>query len=75
MAKRLNRLGIDSVYELAQANPHLLQETFGMMGLQLYAHSWGLIVPFREKHHIKLKNHLGIVRFYREIMREEIRLN
>ena len=23
MAKRLNRLGIDSVYELAQANPHL----------------------------------------------------
>ena len=46
MAKRLNRLGIDSVYELAQANPHLLQETFGVMGLQLYAHSWGLIVPF-----------------------------
>ena len=45
------------------------------MGLQLYAHSWGLIVPFREKAQHKAENHLGIVRFYREIMREEIRLN
>ena len=26
MAKRLNRLGIDSVYELAQANPHLYKK-------------------------------------------------
>lgn len=49
MAKRLNRLGIDSVYELAQANPHLLQETFGVMGLQLYAHSWGIDRTFLGK--------------------------
>ena len=59
MAKRLNRLGIDSVYELAQANPHLLQETFGVMGLQLYAHSWGLIVPFREKAQHKAEKSFG----------------
>lgn len=42
MAARLKMSGIESIYDLAHADPYLLKHRFGVMGLQLYAHSWGI---------------------------------
>lgn len=40
--KRLHRLGIFSVYDLAHANFYELRQAFGVMGEQLYANAWGI---------------------------------
>lgn len=40
--KRLKQMGIYTIEALAHANPLWLQRTFGIMGLQLYYHAWGL---------------------------------
>jgi len=40
--KRLNWLGIRSIQEIAEADPYRLKREFGVMGLQLFAHSWGI---------------------------------
>lgn len=40
--KRLNWLGIRSIREIAEADPYRLKREFGVMGLQLFAHSWGV---------------------------------
>lgn len=40
--RRLNNLGINSVYALAHTNPALLERTIGIMGLQLFYHAWGV---------------------------------
>ncbi|OTP47113.1 hypothetical protein A5884_003650 [Enterococcus sp. 7D2_DIV0200] len=40
--KRLNWLGIRSIREIAEADPYRLKREFGVMGLQLFAHSWGI---------------------------------
>ncbi|MBO0441514.1 Y-family DNA polymerase [Candidatus Enterococcus ikei] len=40
--KRLNWLGIRTIKEIAEADPYRLKREFGVMGLQLYAHSWGI---------------------------------
>ncbi|EPH79839.1 Y-family DNA polymerase [Enterococcus faecalis] len=42
MAARLKKLGIRSIYDLAHIEPYMLKERFGIMGLQLYAHSRGV---------------------------------
>ena len=41
-AQRLQLLGICSIKELANTSPQLLQQTFGVMGLQLYHHANGI---------------------------------
>lgn len=41
-AERLKRMGIYSVYDLAHANYYKLKENLGVIGTQLYAHSWGI---------------------------------
>ncbi len=41
-ALKLNYLGISSLYDLAMYDPYLLKERLGVIGLQLYAHSWGI---------------------------------
>lgn len=41
-AKRLDRLGIRTVYELAQADDALLKDQIGIIGQQLRAHAWGI---------------------------------
>lgn len=41
-AKRLQRLGIFSVYDLAHSDYYKLKEDMGILGTQLYAHSWGI---------------------------------
>ncbi|PWG00332.1 Y-family DNA polymerase [Levilactobacillus bambusae] len=41
-AKRLNQLHIDSMADLARANPYDLKAEFGVMGFQLFALAWGV---------------------------------
>ncbi|CZR00808.1 dna polymerase type-y hhh motif [Trichococcus palustris] len=40
--QRLNRLGIFSIHDLAHADYYYLKSKLGVMGAQLYAHSWGI---------------------------------
>lgn len=40
--KRLRRIGIGSIEALAMTHPKILQKEFGVMGLQLYHHAWGI---------------------------------
>nr|WP_236654857.1 excinuclease ABC subunit A [Pediococcus pentosaceus] len=42
MAKRLNRLHIHNMYELAHTNPYLLKQQLGIIGSQLFATAWGI---------------------------------
>ncbi|MCK2082325.1 nucleotidyltransferase, partial [Lacticaseibacillus casei] len=42
MAKRLNRLQIHNMYELAHTNPYLLKQQLGIIGSQLFATAWGI---------------------------------
>lgn len=42
MEKRLHRLNIKSMGDLAHTNPYLLKKELGIMGLQLFALSWGV---------------------------------
>src|SRR5574338_488894 len=40
--KRLNKLGIKSVYDLAHCSPALLKKEFGVVGVQLFFHANGV---------------------------------
>ncbi|MFZ2258763.1 MAG: Y-family DNA polymerase [Clostridiaceae bacterium] len=40
--RRLNKLGIHSIYALAHYDPHILESKFGIMGLQQYYHANGV---------------------------------
>ncbi|MFB0958410.1 Y-family DNA polymerase [Proteiniclasticum sp. QWL-01] len=40
--RRLNKLGIHSIYSLAHFDPHILESKFGIMGLQQYYHANGV---------------------------------
>lgn len=42
MKENLQNLGIYTIKDLAQATPELLHEKFGIIGLQLYHHAWGI---------------------------------
>ncbi|WP_078430845.1 DNA polymerase thumb domain-containing protein [Alkalihalobacterium alkalinitrilicum] len=42
MEKRLNRLGIRTVGQLAQYDVSRLEKAFGVMGNQMYYHAWGI---------------------------------
>lgn len=55
-AKRLDYLGIDSIYDLAHSDPHVLKREFGVIGLQYYAHAWGIDrSDIQKRHHPKEK--------------------
>lgn len=41
-AIKLNKMGIDSIGDLAHQNPYEIKEKLGIMGEQLYALSWGV---------------------------------
>lgn len=41
-AKRLNRYGIYTVYDLANTHPAVMKERLGVIGSQLVAHAWGI---------------------------------
>lgn len=56
-AKKLNRLGIFSMYDLAMTNPYYLKQKLGVRGEELFALAWGVdrsIVSC--KHKIKAGN-------------------
>lgn len=60
MAARLKMSGIESIYDLAQADPYLLKHLFGVMGLQLFAHAWGIDRSFLgEKSQVAKEKSLG----------------
>lgn len=40
--RRLNKLGIHSIYALAHYDPHILESKFGIIGLQQYYHANGV---------------------------------
>lgn len=42
MKENLKNMGIHSIYDLAQASPEKLNSKFGIIGLQLYHHAWGI---------------------------------
>ena len=53
-AKKLNRLGIFSMKDLALHNPYHLIEKFGVIGGELYALAWGIDRSVvRQKYHAK----------------------
>mgnify|MGYP002598514313 FL=1 len=54
--KRLNRLGIHNMYELAHTNPFYLKQELGLIGEQLFAISWG-IDRTNLSDNLKPKNH------------------
>lgn len=41
-AKKLNNMGIYSMYDLAHQDPYVFRSKMGLMGEQLYALSWGI---------------------------------
>lgn len=41
-ARRLNSIGIKTVYDLAHANFYQLRDSMGLIGEQLYANAWGI---------------------------------
>lgn len=41
-AEKLRNMGIRNVYELAHSNYYQLKDRMGILGTQLYAHSWGI---------------------------------
>ncbi|WP_124058906.1 Y-family DNA polymerase [Vaginisenegalia massiliensis] len=42
MARRLNKMGIQTIYDLAHANPDELKRELGIIGVQLYFHANGV---------------------------------
>jgi DNA polymerase V len=55
MATRLLCLGITSIFDLAHANPYWLKDRLGVIGVQLYAHSWGIDRSFLGQERRKTK--------------------
>lgn len=56
-AIRLNRMGIFTMHDLAHANYYQLKQNFGVLGTQLYAHSWGIDRSFLgQKYKVKFKS-------------------
>lgn len=51
-AQRLNRMGIDTISELAHADIHQLKKNFGILGEQLYYHAWGIDYSNIEKKYL-----------------------
>lgn len=57
MAKRLYRKGIDTIQDLANANPFLLKSSMGKIGEQLHAHANGIDrSQIDKKYHAKEKS-------------------
>lgn len=58
-ALRLGKLGIGSVREIALSHPDLLKREFGIMGLQLWFHAWGVDESSLKEPYIPLSKGLG----------------
>lgn len=58
-AKRLKKLNIKNMYELAHANPYRIKQEMGIIGLQLYATAWGVDRSQLRKKPIVKSNSVG----------------
>lgn len=58
-ALRLKRMGIDTIEQLAHANYHHLKKEMGVIGMQLYAHAWGIDRTFLGEHYIPKSKSIG----------------
>lgn len=58
-AKRLNKISIHSIKELANANPDILKKEFGIIGVQLWFHSNGIDESIPSKSYIPKSKSLG----------------
>ena len=56
---RLNKLGIKSIYDLSQYNYYELKDKMGVMGAQLFAHSWGIDRTFLGDQYIPKSKSIG----------------
>lgn len=57
--KRLNRLGIDTVYDLAHVDYYRLKMSLGIVGTELYAKSWGIDRSFLGEKYIPKSKSIG----------------
>lgn len=58
-ARRLNALGIQTVKDLAHYNYYKLKSKMGIMGAQLFAHSWGIDRTFLGEHYTPKSKSIG----------------
>lgn len=58
-AKRLNRMGITSIYNLAHADYYRLKENMGVIGTQLFAHAWGIDRSFLGEKYVPKSKSIG----------------
>ncbi len=58
-AKRLNQMGITSVYDLAHADYYRLKEKMGVIGTQLFAHAWGIDRSFLGEKYVPKSKSIG----------------
>lgn len=76
MEKNLQRLGIRTIGQLAQYEVSLLEKRFGIMGVQLYHHAWGIdfsrVRPNYNQAHKSYGNGITLLRGYTE--KEEIKV-
>lgn len=71
-AEKLNKLGINSMYDLAHYNPFLLKQKFGVIGSQLFAFSWGIDrAIIRNKYQPKAKSYGNSQVLPRDYTRQE----
>lgn len=52
-------MGIDTIEQLAHANYHHLKKEMGVIGMQLYAHAWGIDRTFLGEHYIPKSKSIG----------------
>lgn len=58
-AKRLRMFGIQTIYDLAHTDYQKLKDRLGIIGEQLYAHSWGIDRSFLGDLHIAKEKSIG----------------
>ncbi|MBA1392648.1 Y-family DNA polymerase [Lactobacillus sp. XV13L] len=57
-AAKLNKMGINTMYDLAHYNPYILKDKMGVIGSQLFAFSWGIDrALIRDKYHAVEKSY------------------
>lgn len=68
MERNLNRMGIRTVGHLANFDAALLEKRFGIMGVQLYNHAWGIdysrVMPNYSQRHKSYGNGITLLRDY-----------
>ncbi|WCK52365.1 hypothetical protein PP175_12935 [Aneurinibacillus sp. Ricciae_BoGa-3] len=76
MERNLHRMGIREVGHIANYDPKVLEKRFGIMGVQLYNHSWGIdfsqVRPNYDTEHKSYGNGTTLLRDYSNPMEVKI---